>query len=83
MEDYFVYFPEGYSQDEITTRVDYSCCWDEKVKAMMVHQSQIKDVKELLARFSKWPKVDHFILQYHQRVEIKLPETDLFAGISG
>ncbi len=83
MEDYFVYFPEGYSRDEITTRINYSCCWDEKVKAMTAHQSQINGVNALLARFQKWPKVDHFILQYHQDVKVKLPETDLFAGISG
>jgi LmbE family N-acetylglucosaminyl deacetylase len=81
MEDYFIYFPEGYSREEITTRIDYSCCWKQKVEAMMAHQSQIKDVRQLVARFQKWPKVDHFILQYHQGIKIKFPEADLFAGI--
>lgn len=82
MDDYFVYFPEGYSRKEITTKIDYSCCWEEKVKSMKAHQSQIKDVKNLLNRFQKWPKVDHFILQYHRGVKVSLPETDLFAGIT-
>ncbi|MBI4991329.1 PIG-L family deacetylase [Candidatus Gottesmanbacteria bacterium] len=81
MDNYFVYFPEGYSRKEITTKIDYSCCWEEKVKSMKAHQSQIKDVKNLLNRFQKWPKVDHFILQYHRGVKVSLPETDLFAGI--
>ena len=80
-DSYFVYFPEGYKREEITTRIDYSCCWDKKVKAMMAHQSQIKDVKNLLTRFQKLPKIDHFILQYHRDVKVNLLETDLFDGI--
>ena len=80
-DDYFVYFPEGYSRDEITTRIDYSCCWEQKVKSMMAHRSQIGDVKNLLSRFQKLPKVDHFILQYQRGIKTRLPEKDLFAGI--
>ncbi len=82
MEEYFVYFPEGYSREEITTRVDYSSYWDKKVQAMMAHQSQIKDAEGLLSRFKRWPKIDHFILQYHQGVKVNLPEKELFAGVS-
>ncbi len=82
MDEYFVYFPEGYSKGEITTRIDYTKFWDRKVAAMLAHESQIKDVKNILARWEKWPKIDNFILQYHRGVEVKLSETDLFAGIS-
>ncbi len=80
-DDYFVYFPEGYKQSEITTRIDYSCCWKEKVDSMMAHKSQIKDAKILIKRFAHFPKIDHFILQYYQNINLKLPETDLFAGL--
>lgn len=80
-DDYFVYFPEGYDQKEITTRIDYSRFWDKKVSSMMAHQSQIQDVERLLKRFKQQPKTDNFILQFHRGIRVKLPETDLFAGI--
>ncbi|MBM3284087.1 PIG-L family deacetylase [Candidatus Gottesmanbacteria bacterium] len=81
MDNYFIYFPEGYKQKEITTRVDYSKFWKRKMQAMIVHKSQWKDVAALLTRFAKWPKVDYFILQYHRGIKVNLPETDLFAGV--
>jgi N-acetylglucosamine malate deacetylase 2 len=79
--EYFVYFPEGYSEEEITTRIDYTKYWEKKVRAMNQHLSQIKDVKTILSRYKELPKVDNFILQYHRRVKTHLPETDLFSGI--
>jgi len=79
--EYFIYFPEGYKQTEITTRIDYSDYWQKKMQAMKAHGSQIKDVKELLARFAVWPKMDYYILQYHRGIKVSLPETDLFAGV--
>lgn len=82
MEEYFVYFPEGYTDDEITTKIDISCCWGTKEKAMYAHESQIKDVESILSRWKKWPKIDNFILQYNRKIKVKLPETDLFSGIS-
>lgn len=81
--DYFIYFPEGYSEEEITTRIDYKDFWKIKRKAMMAHKSQWKDVIALLAFYTFWPKIDNFILQYHRGIKVKLPETDLFAGIEG
>ncbi|MBI2617752.1 PIG-L family deacetylase [Candidatus Gottesmanbacteria bacterium] len=81
MDTYFIYFPEGFRDEEITTRIDYSAYWDKKVAAMRAHKSQSKDVGNILTRLSKWPKVDYFILQMHRGVPVKLPETDLFAGV--
>jgi len=81
-DDYFVYFPEGYPESEITTKIDYTPYWKLKKEAMLAHQSQLKDVRALLARFTKFPKVDHFILQYHRGVKVSLPEKDIFAGIN-
>lgn len=78
---YFIYFPEGYKESEITTRIDFSDFWQTKKKAMFEHKSQLHDVKRLLRRFDKWPKTDHFILQYHRLEKIRFPENDLFAGI--
>jgi N-acetylglucosamine malate deacetylase 2 len=78
--NYFVYFPEGYSEQEITTRIDYKTYWDIKKKAMQAHKSQWKDVTALLAFYSLWPKVDTFILQEYHRIKPVFPETDLFSG---
>jgi LmbE family N-acetylglucosaminyl deacetylase len=81
MQEYFVYFPEGYSEKEITTRIEYGKYWNIRKKAMLQHLSQSSDVEALTARFKKWPKVDHFILQHYRGIEVKFPETDLFEGI--
>ena len=81
LDDYFVYFPEGYDQKDITTRIDFSDFWDKKEAATKCHQSQLHDVVRILRRWEGQPKVDHYILQLHQSVKINLPETDLFAGI--
>ena len=80
-DDYFVYFPEGYSEDQITTRINYSEFFKIKSSAMYQHQSQLVDVKAILSYLIKIPKIDNFILQYHRKVSVKFPETDLFTGI--
>lgn len=82
LDDYFIYFPEGYDQKDITTRIDFGSFWDQKEAAMKYHQSQMHDVKRILARWANQPKIDHFILQFHQGVKVDFPETDLFAGIT-
>lgn len=82
LDDYFIYFPEGYDEADITTKIDFTAYWDKKKVAMKCHQSQMHDVKRILARWANQPKIDHFILQFHRGVEISLPETDLFAGIT-
>ncbi|OGG14836.1 hypothetical protein A2773_07090 [Candidatus Gottesmanbacteria bacterium RIFCSPHIGHO2_01_FULL_39_10] len=81
LDDYFVYFPEGYPDAEITTKINIEKYWDQKVEAMKAHKSQIKDVNFILSRYRRLPKVDSFILQYHRGVKVKFPETDLFAGL--
>jgi N-acetylglucosamine malate deacetylase 2 len=81
MQEYFIYFPEGYREEEITTRIDYTTYWEEKKGAMIAHRSQAADAKALLKRYSKWPKVDHFILQYYRNIHVTLPEADFFSGV--
>ena len=78
---YFIYFPEGEKDRDITTKIDYSRYWEIKRKAMMQHKSQMKDVENLLKRYSKWSKTDHYILQFCRGIKTKFPETDLFSGI--
>lgn len=81
LDDYFVYFPEGYDQKDITTKIDFTPYWDKKEAAMKSHQSQMHDVIRILARWKNQTKVDHFILQFYQGVKVQFPETDLFFGI--
>jgi len=80
-QDYFIYFPDGYSEDQITTRIDVAAFFDTKMKAMKEHKTQLKDVMRLSEFSKKIPKVDNFILKYHRLSQIQLPETDLFNGL--
>lgn len=80
-DDYFVYYPEGYDEDLITTRIDYSGYFEIKKKAMLSHQSQMKDIKDILSQIEKKPKIDNFILQANRLKKVNIRETDLFAGL--
>ena len=82
LDNYFIYFPEGYHENQITTKINYEKYWECKKRAMKMHESQLKDVTALLSRFSSQPKIDHFILQYYQNLKPELPETDFFSGVS-
>lgn len=59
---YFIYFPPGYKKSEIAKIVDVTDVWDLKIKAMMVHKSQITDGKRVLGAISSAPKEEHFLL---------------------
>ncbi len=80
-ENYFVYFPPGYTDAAITTRIDYSLFEHKKIAAMQQHVSQLTDASYLIDRMKSTPKVDHFILAKHRDCEVMLPENDLFAGL--
>lgn len=80
-DKYFIYFPEGYDEEAVTTRIDYTPLWDVKRSAMYQHQSQTHDVERIVRWITPRPKIDHFILQMHRNIRVQLPETDLFAGI--
>lgn len=82
LDNYFIYFPQGYNQEDITTRIDYKSVWEIKKKAMTMHKSQWQDVQNLIKWFSKKPKVDHFILHYlSKQIYHGEKENDLFSGI--
>lgn len=81
LDDYFIYFPEGYSKDQITTVIDYSQYWERKKEAMWKHQSQLNDVINVSKSLEGRPKEDYFILGQSRGVNVKFPESDLFEGI--
>ena len=60
--DYFVYFPKGYSTDQINKTVDISSVWSQKIQAMQKHESQKQDMARVLEVFQTLPLEDHFIV---------------------
>lgn len=60
MEKYFIYFPPGYTREEVDQVEDISAFWDIKKKAMFAHKSQLKDAKTVLKRNEKLPKEEYF-----------------------
>lgn len=62
IEDYFIYFPPGYSPSEIDLTFDVSKYWDRKVKAILTHKSQIKKEEEIMEWLAKLPKKEHFLV---------------------
>jgi len=61
-EDYFVYFPPGYKEQDIDKVINTKDVWDTKVKAMRMHKSQLKDTESILSHYEKLPKREHFLI---------------------
>jgi LmbE family N-acetylglucosaminyl deacetylase len=64
-KDYFIYFPPGYKKSEIDEIVDTHDVWDQKVAAMYCHESQMHDIKRILAIYEKRPKQEYFLVRKH------------------
>ncbi len=47
-QKYFIYFPPGYSDNEISKRVDITSVLDKKIEAIKKHASQMEDVEKVL-----------------------------------
>lgn len=61
--DYFIYYPKGYEENEIDEVVDISEEWEQKVKAMYCHQSQMHDVERVHKQLSELPKIECFLVK--------------------
>ncbi len=59
---YFIYFPPGYTKDEITKTVEISEVWEQKTNAMKQHETQKSDVEANLKAYESLPKEENFIL---------------------
>lgn len=75
---YFIYFPSGYKEKEITTEIDITSVWETKILAMRNHVSQLKDVSKILRKSKGLPKIEHFIRFDEENIKIGLKETDFF-----
>lgn len=61
-QTYFVYFPPGYTDKEISKRVDISSVLQQKIAAIKEHRSQIKDVEVMLQRHKEKRIEECFII---------------------
>lgn len=62
MHDYFIFFPPGYEKNEVHEVISVEGVWEQKVKAMQSHQSQIKDVETVLKNTRELPKDEYFLI---------------------
>ena len=80
IKDYFVFFPRGRTEQEITTTIDVSGVWDMRVAAMREHKTQMHDVTRLLEIMNSVPQEEYYI-RFDSRIATPSKETDLFEGI--
>lgn len=62
IDNYFIYFPPGYTDSEIDQKVDISAYLEQKISAIRAHASQKKDGDEATARINSLPKEECFLV---------------------
>lgn len=62
LDSYYIYWPPGYSDSEISKTVDIESVFETKVKSMVAHNSQMHDVMRILKNFESLPKEEKFII---------------------
>lgn len=63
IDDYFIYFPPGFKENEIDEVVKLDDVWNKKIEAMCCHESQKEDVEYLLDLYKKAPKEECFMIR--------------------
>lgn len=59
---YFIYFPPGHKNEDISKVINIEDVWDQKVVAMQKHESQKHDMDNILGAFRKRRKEEYFII---------------------
>lgn len=62
MQDYFIFFPKGYKRNKVDQIVDISGVWNQKLRAMYAHKSQINDLRKILTRIKSLPREEYFLI---------------------
>lgn len=62
MNDYFVFFPPGFTREQVDLVVDVSDVFDRKLAAAQSHASQAKDVARVTRRWRELPKEEWFLV---------------------
>lgn len=61
LEDYFIYFPQGFKKNEVDEIVDVADYWQQKLQSIKAHKSQSHDGKKILTILEKMPKEEYFL----------------------
>ncbi len=61
IQDYFIFFPPGYSKEVIDYYFDFTQYLDKKIKAIKAHQSQKHDAVEILKNMEREEKKEYFL----------------------
>lgn len=70
---YFIYFPPGYKDEDISKVINIDDVWEQKVAAMSKHASQKHDMDNILGAFLKRRKEEYFIILKREDLP-KIPE---------
>lgn len=62
MGDYFVFFPPGFTREQVDKIVDVSSVWEKKIASAQCHTSQQKDVDRVTKRWESLPKEEWFFI---------------------
>lgn len=63
LDDYFIYFPEGYKRSEIDEEIDTTKTLRTKIEAISAHKSQKKDADRIIKSLKKLPPREHFLVK--------------------
>ena len=67
IKDYFIYFPPGYTDEEVDMEVDVSSVWDKRIASIYSHQSQRIDIEFYLPHLEGLPKKECFLIKDFDR----------------
>lgn len=62
LEDYFIYFPQGYKRENVDEIINVEKVWDIKLRAINAHVSQKHDSEKILKILDKMPKEEYFLI---------------------
>lgn len=63
LDDYFIYFPEGYKRSEIDKEVDIKDTLKTKIEAIKAHKSQKGDGERNIEGLLKMPPKEYFLIR--------------------
>ena len=63
LDDYFIYFPEGYKRIEIDEEIDISSTFEQKINAIKAHKSQKEDGDRIIKSLLKMPPREYFLIK--------------------
>jgi LmbE family N-acetylglucosaminyl deacetylase len=69
-DHYFIYFPKGYSKDEVDMVIDTSSVWGQQVRAMRKHESQKKDGERIILARKLLPKEECFLVKRRKLLDV-------------